>query len=84
MNAPRNELIRQGNQAHERAELAWRRRGLWDAVLNGLLAIAAIAFIAGVALPLIHTTSGGLLVPPNEVALSGPDTPETPALEDQQ
>lgn len=80
LNAPRDELIRKGDNAHERAERAWRMRDLWNGVLRGLLAIAAVAFVGGVALPLIHISTGGHFVPedvvvPSVHSLSG----ETPS-----
>lgn len=63
MNAPRNELIKKGKRAHDRAEKAWRMRDLWGGILVGLLGLAAAAFLVGVALPLVHISNGGLLAP---------------------
>jgi len=71
MNAPRNEPIRKGNKAHDRAERAWRARDLWSGVLHGLLAVAAVAFVVGVALPLIHISTGGFLAPAPTVGDKG-------------
>ena len=64
MNAPRDALIKQGNQAHDRAERAWRERDRWNMVLVALLAMSAAAFVAGVSLPLVHISKGGSLTPP--------------------
>lgn len=71
MNAPRNELIKKGNRAHDRAEKAWRMRDVWGGAMVALLAVSAVAFVVGVALPLVHISAGGTLTPPATTDVRG-------------
>lgn len=63
MNAPRNAYIEKGDQAHDKAEEAWRKRDLSNAILWGLTGLSALCFIVGAALPLINMSLGGEIVP---------------------
>lgn len=75
MNAPRDAFIKQGNQAHDLAENAWRNRDRCNVALVILLAVSAIAFVLGVSLPLIHISRGGALAPPSVPSQSPTPTP---------
>jgi hypothetical protein len=64
MNVARDELVRRTNSHHAEAERAWAWRSRWHALLVGLLAISVVAFLVGVASPLVYVSRGGKLVGP--------------------
>ena len=62
-NARRDDLLEKGNEAHKRAESAWRTRQVCSVLHWVLAVISAGCFVIGVAIPLAHVSFGGGLTP---------------------
>jgi hypothetical protein len=58
MNHTRNQLEERAKKEDAIAELAWRMRSIWNAIVIVLLAISAMSFVVGVALPLVSVSLG--------------------------
>ena len=46
-------------------------RDVWGGAMVALLAVSAVAFVVGVALPLVHISAGGTLTPPATTDVRG-------------
>jgi hypothetical protein len=57
-NAPRDKLITQHDEQHQRAEAEWRTHTRWKFANRLFLGLAISAFMAGIILPLAHVSSG--------------------------
>lgn len=62
-NAPRDKLIKQHDEQHERAEVEWERHVRWKVANRLFLILAVVGFLAGLVLPLVHIATGDGFAP---------------------
>ena len=79
-NAPRTKLIAQHDEQHLRAEAEWNSHVRWKLGNRLSLSLAAIGFVAGLVLPLVHIATGNGFVSisavTEELQATSPLTPE--------
>lgn len=64
-NLKRNHYLEKAEEAERIAETSWGWRNAWHRVIVLCQIISGLAFVAGVAWPLLYVSTGGALVPPD-------------------
>ncbi len=70
-NAPRDKMIAEHDAHHALAETAWTAHLRWKSLNRAFLTLSVLAFVIGLAAPLVHIACGGSFAPPNAVQSMG-------------